>query len=219
MRDEGAYYIAIYGKPVENGVWGWSFEGHHISLNFTITDGHISTTPRFLGTNPAEYSERPHPGVRILGQEEDLAFELLNSLDSDQKEEAIFQELPFADIVTSTSVEVQPLTPVGIGHNQLNKEQQKMLFNLIKEYLSTIPTELAISRMGVIREENPKHIYFGWAGATERGKGHYYRVQGKSFLIEFDNTQNNANHVHTVWRDFDGDFGRDLLREHYAREH
>ena len=215
FRDEGAYFIAIYGNPGTDSLWAWSFEGHHLSLNFTVSNGKLSAAPRFFGASPATIPDGSRKGERTLDKEEDLALELINALSDQQKEETIFQNVPFLDIVTSNAVEVSPLRPVGIEAFKLNPEQMDLLKKLIQEYLSSIPENLALERENKIDDEEFDEIRFGWAGALVKGEGHYYRIQGKSFLIEFDNTQNNANHIHTVWRDFDGDFGRDLIREHY----
>ena len=215
FRDAGAYAIAIYGNPRTDSLWAWSFEGHHLSLNFTVSNGKLSVAPRFFGANPATIPEGNRKGDRTLHREEDLAFELINALSVQQKEEAIFQDVPFLDIVTTNATEVGPLRSVGIEANKLNAEQKYLLKQLIKEYLSSIPENIALERESKINDEEFNEIRFSWAGAVTIGQGHYYRIQGKSFLIEFDNTQNEANHIHTVWRDFDGDFGKDLIREHY----
>jgi hypothetical protein len=215
FRDAGAYFIAVYGNPGTDSLWAWSFEGHHLSLNFTVSNGKLSTAPRFFGASPATVPEGRRIGERTLDREEDLALELINALSDQQREEAIFQNVPFADIVTTNATEVGPLRPAGIKATTLNSGQKDLLKQLIKEYLSSIPENLALERESRINEEEFDEIRFGWAGALVKGQAHYYRIQGKTFLIEFDNTQNNANHIHTVWRDFDGDFGRDLIREHY----
>ncbi|NVJ87446.1 MAG: DUF3500 domain-containing protein [Algoriphagus sp.] len=215
MRNPENYSVAFYGSPEKDSLWAFSFEGHHISLNFTIHNGKVETAPRFFGANPARIPSGPREGERTLQKEEDLGFELINSLSEEQRKIAIFQEEPFFDIVTGKSKEVEPLNPVGILYGQLNRNQQLIFLKLLDEYLSTMPAEQAEKRMNSIRDEEINELRFGWAGATVVGEGHYYRIQGKSFLIEFDNVQNKANHIHTVWRDFDGDFGRDIIREHY----
>ena len=216
MRDPEKYSVAFYGNPESDSLWSWSFEGHHISLNFTVLNGVQSIAPRFLGANPAMIPSGPRKGERTLDREEDLGFQLINSLNQDQKALAVFQENSINEIVTRNSIDVDPLAPVGIKYSELNATQQEVFLSLIDEYLATMPDELAKARMKNIQEEELGEIRFGWAGATQLGQGHYYRVQGKSFLIEFDNTQSNSNHIHTVWRDFDGDFGKDLIKEHYA---
>ena len=215
MRDGGAYFIAIYGNPRTDSLWAWSFQGHHVALNFTLSNGKLSTAPRFFGANPATIKEGPRKGERTLDREEDLAMELINSLSDEQKEGAIFQEISFMDIVTTNATEVSPLKPVGIEAHKLNTNQKNLLNQLLTEYISSLPEKLAIERESKILQEEFDEIRFGWAGALTKGQGHNYRIQGKTFLIEFDNTQNEANHIHTVWRDFDGDFGVDLIREHY----
>lgn len=218
FRDPEKYSIVFYGDP-KGKLWAWSFEGHHISYQFTMADGKVSMTPRFMGANPAEIRTGERKGERTLAAEEDFGYSLVNSMSEEQRGKAIFQQNSFLEIVTSVSVEVSPLKPVGIKMSELGKEQQAILLDLIDEYLSAMPTELAEKRMENLQSEEFADIRFGWAGSTERGKAHYYRVQGKTFLIEFDNSQNNANHIHTVWRDFDGDFGRDIIREHYQHSH
>lgn len=216
-RDPEKYHIAFYGNPATDKLWAWSFEGHHISLNFTISDDKISIAPRFLGANPATIETGKRKGERTLADEEDLGLELINSLTSDKKQKAIFQQSAFRDIVTTNETKVEPLDPVGIKLAELNKPQKDILVKLINVYLSTMPEELATKRMDNLNKEEFNEIRFGWAGATESRQPHYYRIQGKTFLVEFDNTQNNANHIHSVWRDFDGDFGKDLLQEHYKK--
>lgn len=215
MRDPEKFFVAFYGNPENDSLWSWSFEGHHISLNFTVLNNKQTIAPRFLGANPAIIPTGPRKGERTLEKEEVLGFQLVNSLNSEQKSIAIFQEAPINDIVTRNSIEVNPLSPEGIKFEELNSSQQQVFLSLIDEYLSTMPEELAEERMKNIQKEELGEIRFGWAGGTKTGEGHYYRIQGKSFLIEFDNTQSNANHIHTVWRDFDGDFGKDLIKEHY----
>lgn len=210
-RDPDQYALAIFGNPAEDMQWSWSFGGHHISLHFTYVDGKASFSPRFFGANPGEVKDGDKKGLRVLAQEEDLGFKLLTSLNSKQQEQAIISEDPIYEIVTKNQKQVDPLAAHGIHENELTEEQQIILDEILAVYLSCLPRDLAEKRMAIIQAE--KKI-FAWAGATVYGKAHYYRIQGKSFLIEFDNAQNNANHVHTVWRDFNGDFGRDLIREH-----
>jgi hypothetical protein len=215
IRDPELYVIAFYGMPGLDEVWGWKFEGHHISLNYTAVSNKLSIAPRFFGANPSEIMDGPKKGFRALEDEEDIALHLVNSFNEEQKHKAIFRSSAYRDIVTSSSTEVTPLEPVGISIKDMNTNQSNRLMELISEYIFTVPEEIGQERLNKIKKEGLDNILFGWAGETELGNPHYYRVQGKSFLIEFDNTQNNANHIHSVWRDFDGDFGRDLLKEHY----
>ncbi|SNZ00506.1 DUF3500 domain-containing protein [Flagellimonas pacifica] len=217
MRDSEKYYIAFYGNPKTDAIWGWSFEGHHLSLNFTSIGNHVSFAPRFMGASPATILHGKRKGQRVLALEDDLGLELINSLDSNQKNEAIFRKTNFREIVTFVESKAEPLETAGINAEALDQQQQKLLWKLIYEYISAMPEDLAKKRIEDVKKEQPNNIYFGWAGATSSRQPHYYRIQGKTFLIEFDNTQNNANHIHSVWRDFNGDFGRDLIQEHYKK--
>jgi Protein of unknown function (DUF3500) len=209
------YYAAFYGDPGKDSIWGWKFGGHHVSLNFTIVNGELAFAPFFFGVFPAEVKDGPKKGTRLIKEEEDLGFELVNSLDAAQKKQAIFDLQAFTDIVTTNAEQVGPLKPEGIFAKEMSHDQKILLNKLIVTYLLNMPADISKIRMKKINTEDMNAIRFGWAGGTRPGIPHYYRVQGKSFLIEFDNTQNNANHIHTVWRDFNGDFGRDLLWEHY----
>ncbi len=209
------YFVAVYGNPGKDSTWGWKFSGHHLALNFTIVNDQLAFAPFFFGANPGEVKAGPQKGLRIIKAEEDLGFELVNSFTSEQKQTAIFQSEAFAEIVTTNAAKVEPLMPLGLAAKDMTHEQVTILNKLIIAYLSSMPGEIANSRMKKIASEDMDAVRFGWAGGVVPGKPHYYRVQGKTFLIEFDNTQNNANHIHSVWRDFNGDFGRDLLKDHY----
>jgi hypothetical protein len=216
MRDPERYHLTIYGTPSKSNAWGWRFEGHHLSLNFTLAgDRLVVDTPSFLGANPATVPRGPTKGLRVLAAEEDEARALLDSLSEAQRREAVFDERTYGDIVTTSAEKVEPLSPVGIVATALGEAQRTQLMKLIEVYARTFEPALADARMARVREGGIEKIRFGWAGATERGRPHYYRVQGPLFLIEYDASQDRGNHIHTVWRDFDGDFGRDLLREHY----
>jgi Protein of unknown function (DUF3500) len=212
------YSIAIYGEPHKDSIWGWKFGGHHIALNFTIVKDQIAFAPFFFGSNPGNVKEGIQKGYRALHDEEDFGFELLNALDSIQTQKAVFNNVAYKEIVTTNSPKVSPLKFEGIVASELNNTQKILLIKLIHCYLSAMPEKLAAARIKKIKNEDFNNIYFGWAGALNKDSGHYYRVQGKTFLIEFDNTQNNANHIHTVWRDFNGgDYGEDLIQEHYQK--
>lgn len=216
MRDPERYHVTIYGTPSATGAWGWRFEGHHVSLNFTLGgDKLVVDTPSFLGANPAQVPRGPRAGQRVLAAEEDEARVLLASLTEAQRREAVFDTRTYGDIVTGNAAKVDPPAPVGIAADTLTDAQRAQLEKLIDVYARTFEPGLAEARVARVREGGIGKVRFGWAGATERGKQHYYRVQGPLFLIEYDATQDGGNHVHSVWRDFSGDFGRDLLREHY----
>jgi hypothetical protein len=220
MRDPEKYHLTIYGQPDAKARWGWRFEGHHLSLNFSLAgDKLVVDTPSFLGANPAHVKSGPKNGLRILKQEEDLARELLASLTGEQRRIVVFESRTYGDIVTGAQDKVDALSPVGLAAAQMTDAQKALLLKLITEYANSFEPGLAAARMQRVRDEKSggvDAIRFGWAGSTERGKPHYYRIQGPLFLIEYDSSQNGGNHIHTVWRDFSGDFGRDLLREHYA---
>lgn len=209
------YYVAVYGEPGKDSIWGWKFSGHHLALNFTVINNQLAFAPFFFGVYPAEIKDGQKKGTRILKDEEELGFELVNSMSPEQKQKTIFQLKAFTDIVTTNSAQVAPLKPVGLFAKDFTTEQKAVLNKLIVAYLLAMPTEIAKIRMEKITKEDMNEICFGWAGGTESGIPHYYRIQGKTFLIELDNTQSNANHIHSVWRDFNGDFGADLLKEHY----
>lgn len=213
------YFVSVYGNPGKDSVWALKFTGHHLALNFTVVDAQLAFAPFLFGSNPAEVKEGPKKGIRIIKNEEDLAFELVNSLNALQKNIALFQLKAFTDIVTTNAAQVSPLKPAGILLKDLNNDQKNLINKIMVAYLSSMSLRLANARMNLVATEDKNEIRFGWAGGLVRGEPHYYRIQGKTFLIEFDNTQNNANHIHMVWRDFNGDYGEDLLKEHYMHAH
>jgi hypothetical protein len=215
VRDPVRYFFAVFGTPGPRGAWGWRAEGHHISLSFTVVNGSfVNVAPAFFGTNPAEVRDGEKKGLRILGPEEDAARALVTALDDSQRTKAVINATAPNDIATMNTLEISPLTPPGIGAADLNANQRAMLMKVIEAYTSQMASDIAADRTAKLQKAGVEKITFAWAGPVERGQRHYYRVQGPTFLIEFDNTQNNGNHVHSVWRDFDGDFGRDILREH-----
>ena len=221
MRDPERYHLTIYGKPDAKAAWGWRFEGHHLSLNFTLAGDRASAdTPSFFGANPATVPAStkygPKKGLRVLAAEEDEARALLASLNDAQRGEAVFESRTYGEIVTANAEKVDPLKPAGIAAAKLNEGQRAQLMKLIEVYAANFEPGLAKARLARVREGGVENIRFGWAGSTEKGRQHYYRIQGPRFLIEYDASQNDGNHVHTVWRDFNGDFGRDLLKLHYA---
>lgn len=215
-RDNQLYYVSIYGTPGARDRWGWSFEGHHLSLNFTVVKGElISNSPAFMGTNPAEVRQGERKGLRVLADEEDKGRALISALDEKQKATAIYDKKAPGDILTVNKLKIDPLKPDGIGFGQLNKQQKELFNQLLEVYLGRMLDEVAAERRAKLKTAGLDKIYFAWAGGVNRGDLHYYRLQGPTFLVEYDNTQNDGNHIHSVWRDFNGDFGADLLREHY----
>ena len=220
VRDPLKYYISVFGTSSTKDTWGWRVEGHHVSLHFTVVKGNlIASSPTFFGSNPAEVREGPKKGLRILGDQEDAARSLLMALNDSQRAKAIIQNVALTDIVTTNKVDVNPLSPVGITAADMTPQQRDLLMKIVEVYTYKMADDIAAERRAKVQKAGVEKIAFAWAGETERGKKHYYRIQGPTFLIEHDNTQNDGNHVHSVWRDFNGDFGRDLLREHVASAH
>jgi hypothetical protein len=219
-RDPELYHISIFGGPGPGKTWAWRFEGHHLSLSFTIVKGqHISATPSFMGTNPDIVLDGPRKGLQVLAGEEKLGLELANSLTADQKKKAIFSDKAPADILTEAKRKVSPLEPQGIGWNELNGNQRELVWKLVKLYVQRARGEIADADLKKITDAGQDKLHFAWAGGFKHGEGHYYRIQGPTFLVEYDNTQNNANHIHAVYRDFANDFGEDLLKRHYDEAH
>ncbi|HCC20609.1 MAG TPA: hypothetical protein DEP88_05095 [Verrucomicrobiales bacterium] len=223
IRDPQLYYVSIFGKPSSKSTWSWRFEGHHLSLNFTIVNGnHISVTPSFFGTNPGQVKKGIYKGIQVLKTEESLAFKLVNSLTPEQRKAAIIDVKAPHDVITGQDRKVNKglFLPVkGIAYNKLNNDQQKILLNLTNEYASKYRADILKSINARAKIGNGKDMHFAWAGSTQLGHGHYYRIQTPKWLFEYDNTQNGANHAHAVWRDFNGDFGADLLHEHHENAH
>jgi hypothetical protein len=218
-RDHEAYRFSLFGTPATQGTWGWRVEGHHISLHFSMVNGNVASSPTFAGSNPAEVRDGVDKGKRVLGQLEDTARTLVMALDTTQRTTATLAVDAPNDILTENKVDISPLDPQGIKASALNTSQRDALMKVIDAYAGLMAPDVAADRLGKIKAAGIDNVTFAWAGAVERGKKHYYRVQGPTFLIEFDNTQNDGNHVHSVWRDFKGDFGRDLLREHVRASH
>jgi len=215
VRDSEGYFFSVFGTPSAKDPWGWRVEGHHVSLHFTIVNGTLlASSPTFFGSNPAEVREGPKKGLRILGAEEDTARDLVMSLDATQREKAVVDKVAPNDMLTMANVDIKPLSPAGLMADAMTATQREQLMKILDVYIGFMPADVAAERLARVKKAGVEKIGFVWAGPVERGQKHYYRVQGPTFLIEYDNTQNDGNHIHSVWRDFNGDFGRDLLREH-----
>jgi hypothetical protein len=236
-RDPENYAVALFGTPgaapagtkgtaaagdsaaKPEEPWGWRIEGHHLSLHFTLQgDRYLSTLPQFMGANPALVPHDiakggPKRGVRVLAQEEDLARQLLAALGPEQLRACLFDTRTYGDIVTKNADKLSPLSPVGVRWAELQAAQQAQLLKLITAFAEHLRPELLEQRLARVRSGGLETLRFGWAGSTSRGKPFYFRIQGASFLIELDNS--GGNHIHSVWRDFSGDWGRDSLAEHY----
>ncbi len=218
-RNPEKYYVSIFGTPATKGVWGYSIEGHHLSQNYTIVNGKISDSPSFFGTNPAKVPEGPRKGLRVLAQEEDLGRDLMTSLTPAQQATATVDKTAYKDIISFNSRKAAiEGKPSGLLASKMTPAQFNKLMVLLEMYANNMPEQQAQARMDKVKAAG-KNIYFAWAGVTNVGGPHYYRVQTDTFLVEYDNTQNDNNHVHSVWRDFNGDFGLDLLKAHYEASH
>ena len=217
-RNKEEYLFSVFGTPAAKGRWGWRVEGHHISLRFAVVDGAVSnnvaTSPTFLGSNPAEVQEGPKKGQRVLADEEDAARALVLALPGNLQQQAIVNAVAPGDILTMNKNDITPLPDQGVAYGAMGSPQQALFTKLIEAYTSNMEADIAAERMAKIKSAGIDKVRFAWLGETDKGKKHYYSVQGPTFLIEYDNTQNNGNHIHSVWRDFNGDFGRDTLREH-----
>lgn len=217
-RDPENYAVAIYGDPASTAApWGWRLEGHHLSLHFTLRgDEVVATLPQFFGANPARLPRAFGPlaaGTRVLGEEEDRARALLAGLTPAQRAQAVFDRRPYGDIVTRNAPRAAAPEPRGVLFTALAAAQQAQLLELVSAFAAHLRPDLAAARLARVRSGGLETLRFGWAGAAEPGQPFYFRVQGAAFVVEYDNS--GGNHVHSVWRDFDGDWGRDVLAEHY----
>lgn len=206
-RDPQNYYLTIFGKPGNSGLWGWRLEGHHLSLNYTIKDGEVvSSTPEFFGANPAFIDAGPKRSIRVLAPEEDIARQILKLASSDRQETIwISKEAP-NDVRGGGAPQPETSAPVGLKAGEMNADQKEMLGKLLDEYLKNMPADVESRRRSELKEAGLDNIYFAWWGSSERNERHAYRVQGPTFIIEYNNTQNDANHIHSMWRDLKGDF-------------
>ena len=218
-RSSGRYWVRVLGDP-NGAVWGWHLAGHHVGIHVSVVDDDIASTPCFLGANPAVVPAGPHTGLQVLREEEALARDLLGSLEPDQRRVAVVSTTAPADIATRHDpVADLSLVPAGLAHDDLDPAQQGRLEALVRCYVDRARDDVAAERWRTLVDEGLGATTFAWAGATTPGGPHYYAVRGESFLVEYDNTQDGANHAHTVWRDVRRDWGEDLLAKHHARSH
>lgn len=212
-RDPLRYHLTLFGDPAPDGVWAWRFEGHHLSINLTFVNGTtISSSPTFMGANPAELRDGPDKGSRPLAAEEDLARTLARVLNEAGKP-VVYTAQPPNDILTANDRKARQLDPVGVPATEMSEAQRHGLLDLISEYANRFRPEIATADIAKIRTDLD-NLRFAWAGGLDPGQAYYYRIQGTTFLIEAANVQNRANHIHTVWRDRERDFGRDILGDH-----
>ena len=232
IRDPELYYVSVFGEPDDHGTWGWRFEGHHLSINVAIIDGErFSVTPSFFGSNPAIVKEGPLKGVEVLADEQKLGLKMVSSLTAEQYKKALIPDAkPYTkgsgknkiwEMITLEESRVENFKSMkhGLPYEEMTEAQQKILLTLVNVYAKRFRQEVlkGTRYKGEIKEG--KGLRFSWMGGKKKGEHHYYAIQSKDFLIEFVNSQNNANHVHSVWREFDGDFGRDFLKEHLEEHH
>ena len=218
-RNPEKYYFSVFGIPSDSGTWGYRVEGHHLSQNFTVVNGKVIDGPSFFGANPAEVRQGPRKGLRTLVGEDDIGIDLIHALDEQQQKVAIVDPKAYADILTSASRKAALQgQPSGLSASNMIANQFDALMALMEVYARNVSDELAEGRTEQINKAG-RNIYFAWSGSINSNEPHYYRVQTPSFLIELDDTQDDANHIHSVWRDFSGDFGKDLLQHHYQVSH
>lgn len=216
IRDPERYYFTVFGTPNDTSKWGLSVEGHHTSMNFVVEKGKvISSTPIMFGTNPAimknDDIEGIAKGTRVLAAEEELAFDLLKTLTPEQRKEAVIAEVALKEVRNDGKPQPPTDAAVGLAVEKMTADQKKILYSLIETYAKNVPDDVAKERLTDIEKSGFGKVKFAWAGPDKPGIGHYYRIQGDTFLIEFVNTQpdaagNPANHIHCLWRDMRGDF-------------
>ena len=215
-RDPDNYLLTVFGSPGPGAAWGWRFEGHHLSLNFTIVPGRaVAVTPAFFGANPAEVRSGALKGLRVLQAEQDLGLALARSLDSAQRARVTIAESSLGDIVSGPGRGDSLKAPAGVALGDLRAESRALARRLLETYVRNMRPDLAESDLRRIDAAGIEKIHFAWAGAVDPGRPHYYRLHGPTVLIEYDNTQNDANHIHSVWHDPRNDFGVDVLGAHY----
>jgi hypothetical protein len=209
-RDPSKYFSTLFGDPSADEAWGWRFEGHHVSVHVTVVGDEVASTPCFLGANPAEVSHGDRVILRPLAEEEDTARALLDALPADQRKRASIDDRAPDDILTFNSPHVEVDLDGGLPVSDIVGEARAIVDALV---------DLHVDRVKLPVYADTSDLHFAWAGSPERGRHHYYRLAGPRFLVEYDNTQNDANHAHSVWRDPGNDFGDDLLRRHLAEDH
>ncbi len=207
-RDPGKYYLSIFGEPSETGLWGWRVEGHHLCLNFSIKDGKvIASTPEFFGANPGTIDAGKERQIRVLGPEEDIARQILKLCTAEQQKLCwISKEAP-GEVPGPNIAQPVVSDAIGLPVSKMSDDQKKLLQDLLGEYLKNLPADVEEERLKSLNSAGLDKIFFAWYGQPDLHQSHHYRVQGPTFVIEYNNTQNNANHVHSMWRNLAGDFG------------
>ncbi|CAN5578589.1 DUF3500 domain-containing protein [soil metagenome] len=222
FRDTGKYMVTIFGIPSANTTWGWRFEGHHVAFHFSANKNQlVSGTPGFLGTNPAIVLSGPQKDKQVLKEETIKGFAFLHALSADEFKKAVIDSLTPKEIITGASRKAMIEHPAGIRYSELSTVNQQQLLQLVNLYIHRYTKLFAETMLKEIQAAGLENLWFSWAGYTQQefGKACYYRIQGPTIIIEYDNFQNNANHIHTVIRDLNNDFGGDILLEHYRESH
>lgn len=211
MRDPKYYWLAIFGDPSESGAWGWQIEGHHLALHFTMKACAVSDTPVFMGAWPSEVSSMvsggPAVGSRNLAEQEDLGRVLARSIDADPAQRMLaFQEAAYRQMLPEGEDKAQAMMPAGLAASSMSDAEQMQLRAIVESYANLMAPELAAARMQRIEAHGGiAKLSFVWTGSLEPKQRHFYRIQGDTFFIEYRN--DDGNHIHTAWRDFDGDWG------------
>jgi hypothetical protein len=221
-RDPELYWFRVLGEPGGSAPWAWRTNGHHVAVHVTVVGDRVAVTPHFFGANPAMVPSGPQQGLRTLPDEEDLGRALVRALDDGQREVAVVAQTAPSDIMSRMDPVVdRSAMPSGLAYGEMTDDQREQLRTLIRHYLTRPTKALADEAWAELERAGLEPVTFTWAGSLEPGigNGHYYAVLGTTFLLEYDNTQNNANHIHSVWRDFANDWGEDLLAQHYATQH
>ena len=222
FRDPGKYFVTIFGIPSARTIWGWRFEGHHVAFHFSADKNQlVAGTPSFLGSNPGIVLSGAQKGQEVLKDETAQGFALLHALSAEELKKAIIDSVAPREIITGNNRKAMIEHPSGIRYGELSPGNQQLLLRLISLYVHRYTKLFANDMLKKIQGAGLEKLWFTWAGNTEHvlGKPYYYRIQGPTIIIEYDNTQNNANHVHTVVRDLTDDFGGDILLEHYKNSH
>jgi hypothetical protein len=220
FRDPENYSVTIFGAPGSTAPWGWRLEGHHLSLNFTLVPARpVAVTPAFMGANPATVPRGPRQGLRTLEQEQDLALALARGLAPSLQPRFVLTTQSLGDIVSGPGRTDRLKTPAGLPLGNMPPRPRELAVRLLETYARNMRTDIADHELRTMREAGLERIHFAWAGPLDPARPHYYRLHGPTVLIEYDNTQNDANHIHSVWHDPRNGFGADLLRAHYVSDH
>jgi hypothetical protein len=220
VRHPEQFAVCVFGDPAGRLPWAWHVGGHHVGVHFTVIDGdRIASVPLFFGANPAQVRHGPTAGQRTLPEEEDLARALVRGLSPELRRIAVVSDTAYPDILTDHYPVANAFAPPrGLAWSSMDGETRSQLASLLRYYITRVNEELSSTYWRKVESEF-EDVTFAWTGSVEPGHGHYYTIKAASWLIEYDNTQNEANHIHSVLRDITGDWGNDLIAQHYAESH